>query len=105
MLMGTSGAIEAQESRGQGELVQSDVLPVKFMGPSPFELIKSKGGKILGPVPDDSIFQYVQLPAGWKKVPTEHSMWTNLVDEAGREVANIFYKAAFYDRSAFIRLV
>jgi len=42
------------------------------------------------------------MPAGWKKVPTDHSMWSNLLDDKGRIRANIFYKAAFYDRDAFM---
>ena len=29
-------------------------------------------------------------------------MWNNLYDEKGRKRANFFYKAAFYDRDAFI---
>lgn len=56
------------------------------------------GDKVHG----DEMFQYVELPAGWKKVPTGHSMWSKLVDDKGRERAAIFYKAAFYDRSAHL---
>jgi hypothetical protein len=44
-----------------------------------------------------------KLPAGWKKVATEHSMWSDLLDDQGRKRAAIFFKAAFYDYSAFIR--
>ena len=51
------------------------------------------------------MFQEVILPAGWKKVRTDHSMWSKLVDDKGRERASIFYKAAFYDRSAHMNLV
>lgn len=55
------------------------------------------------PVAGDPIFRSVTLPPGWKIARTEHNMWTELLDEKGRKRASIFYKAAFYDRSAFIR--
>ncbi len=44
------------------------------------------------------------LPQGWRKEATKHHMWSVLRDERGRPRANIFYKAAFYDRSAHISL-
>jgi len=44
----------------------------------------------------------VELPIGWKKRSTGHSMWNDLVDDKGRVRATFFYKAAFYDRDAFI---
>jgi len=53
----------------------------------------------------DDLFVEVQLPKGWAKVPTDHSMWSELIDDLGRVRARIFYKAAFYDRSAHISLV
>lgn len=31
-------------------------------------------------------------------------MWTHIIDEKGRERGTIFYKAAFYDRSAHAQL-
>lgn len=34
--------------------------------------------------------------------PTEHSMWSKLIDSDGLERASVFYKAAFYDRNAHI---
>src|SRR6185436_8068032 len=37
-----------------------------------------------------------------KKIATDHSMYTDLVDDKGRVRASIFYKAAFYDRKADI---
>lgn len=95
------GGIEAQEARGQGELVASDTLPTE--GLEAFrKVIEAAGGSIASPVKCDEMFTVVVLPAGWKKEGTDHSMWSNLVDAKGRKRAAIFYKAAFYDRSAFI---
>lgn len=93
----TSKAIMDQEARGQAALVNGDVLPREGVD----ALIPA--GVVVGD-PVDDLFVRVTLPAGWRKVPTEHSMWSKLVDDKGRERAAIFYKAAFYDRKAHINL-
>jgi hypothetical protein len=102
-------AIEDMEAAGQAELVKADVLPTdirpdKATGAGRAAL-KAAGVKVLGPVEGDEIFQHVELPQGWTKRATEHAMWSTLHDERGRERARIFYKAAFYDRSAYIGLI
>ncbi|MCU0652793.1 MAG: hypothetical protein MUD10_00855 [Candidatus Pacebacteria bacterium] len=105
MVVGGSEAILNQESRGQTSFVGSDTLPSKIIGDlTEKKILEDAGFQFLGPVEGDKLFQYVKLPAGWKKEATDHSMWSNLVDEKGRIRATIFYKAAFYDRDAFIRL-
>lgn len=50
----------------------------------------------------DDLFYSVKLPEGWEIKATDHSMWNDLFDNKGRKRANFFYKAAFYDRDAFI---
>lgn len=50
----------------------------------------------------DDLFWNVILPDGWEIKATDHSMWNELYDNKGRKRANFFYKAAFYDRDAFI---
>lgn len=50
----------------------------------------------------DDLFYNVELPVGWAIRATEHSMWNELLDDTGRKRADFFYKAAFYDRDAFI---
>lgn len=95
------GGIEAQEARGQYELAGSDVLPADCDSSS--RALLEAAGVVFGePVEGDPIFVHVTLPAGWKKVPTGHSMWTDLVDADGKKRAGIFYKAAFYDRNAHL---
>lgn len=101
---GSSAAIERQEAQGQKELVNSATLPTTMRGRAK-EVLEQAGVKFLGPVEGDPLFQYVELPAGWKKVPTDHSMASKLVDERGRVRASIFYKAAFYDRKADVSVV
>lgn len=107
MVLGGGEAILHQESMGQQSLVGSDTLPTDIGRHSDYDakaILEAAGVKFLGVVDGDDMFQYVELPEGWKKVPTDHSMWSKLVDDKGRERAGIFYKAAFYDRSAHMSL-
>lgn len=98
LIASTPGGIEAQEAQGQTDFVASETLPVAC----PREQLESLGF-VFGAAADD-IFIHVQFPEGWKKEPTEHSMWSNLLDDKGRKRGGIFYKAAFYDRSANMNL-
>lgn len=109
MVAARPGGIEAQEAAGQQSFVASETLPVDMNHwnpkvPHPKEILEAAGVRFLGAVDGDPIFQRVVLPAGWKKVATDHSMWSNLLDEKGRKRAAIFYKAAFYDRSASLSM-
>ena len=98
MTFGMDGSIDRQNAKGQKSMAESDTLPVEM--PAEAKRVLEKAGVKFGePVKDDELFQYVTLPTGWKKMPTEHSMWLTLVDGKGRERASIFYKAAFYDRN------
>jgi hypothetical protein len=95
-------AITAMEAAGQRELVNSDRLPTDAReGDEPY---KALGFTFGAPDAHDPLFRPANLPLGWTRKATDHSMWSKLVDEVGRERVEIFYKAAFYDRSAFMRL-
>lgn len=98
MIAGLPGAVERQEAAGQAELCRTEVLP-KECPRAELE----KFGVVFSDDHDD-LFVNVTLPAGWKKQPTDHSMWSDLIDDKGRKRAAIFYKAAFYDRSAHMNL-
>jgi hypothetical protein len=101
-----SGAILNQEKRGQQEVVRSEILPrdvKEYRDPrSATELYAAMGIEIISEA-DDSFF-CVKLPDGWTKQATDHSMWSKVLDEKGRERLSVFYKAAFYDRSAHAHL-
>lgn len=97
----SNNAILGQEADGQRSFVGSDTLPTEIQGNGQ-EVLEAAGVKFLGIVEDDPLFQWVELPPGWKKVATGHSMWSDLVDDKGRHRAGIFYKAAFYDRAAHV---
>lgn len=97
----TSKAITDSEARGQRELVNSTVLPKKLIQCTREQF--EKMGIVFGEDADD-IFVYVTLPPGWNKAPDKHSMWSHLLDDKDRRRASIFYKAAFYDRSAHMSI-
>lgn len=105
MLKGTSQMIYDQEAVGQESFVGSETLPSKMLYPENAKKMLKKWGFVFhGEVEGDPMFHYVTLPEGWKKERTDHSMWSKLLDQQGRERASIFYKAAFYDRSAHLSL-
>lgn len=96
----TPGGIEAQEKDGQIEQSFAETLPIDLGEYRPmFEKLGFIFGKTL-----DTLFIEAQFPKGWRKKPTDHSMWTEIVDDQGRKRGMIFYKAAFYDRSAHAHL-
>lgn len=101
MALGTEHAIKRQEAQGQSEVVNCAVLPSDGIE-QVRQMIESNGGSIGEVVDGDPMFTNVTLPEGWKKNGSDHAMWTKLIDDKGRERASIFYKAAFYDRSAHI---
>jgi hypothetical protein len=94
----TSDDIPRQEAEGQVSLVNSTNLPKQ----GDWESLE-----VLGVVKEKDIndlFCEATLPSGWKKVSSDHSMWSYLKDDRGLTRASIFYKAAFYDQSAHIRV-
>lgn len=127
-----SKAIERQEQRGQAKVVRLQQLPRKlndhsipnqvlFLGVSDdmdYDTRKkitstnvetytklqyeNMGIEIINEA--DDLFWNVKLPEGWEIKATDHTMWNDLIDNKGRKRANFFYKAAFYDRSAFTNL-
>ena len=125
-----SKAIENQERRGQQSVVRNQRLPKKLNDHSVprevrwngvensmdweernrivtqnnIEYTKQQYEKMGITIVEeyDDLFWSISLPEGWKIEATDHSMWNNLFDNKGRKRANFFYKAAFYDRDAFI---
>jgi hypothetical protein len=102
LLVGNPNAIKAQEFSEQQKFVNSTELPLYMSEEDKSELIKM--GVVFGEAVDD-LFINALLPDGWKKISTDHSMWSNLVDDEDKIITQVFYKGAFYDRDAFLRLV
>ncbi len=99
--------IPVQEEQGQRLFVGSETLPTEMDPRSDYDtkaILEDAGVTFLGIVEGDDIFQFVELPAGWKKMSTNDPMWSKLIDDKGRDRATIFYKAAFYDRRAQMSL-
>lgn len=106
----TDGFIEGMEAAGQREFVKAAGSRLPTAGTtSPAGYNDNVfdwsqwGIKIGNVVEGDDIWVEAELPEGWKIQATDHSMWSELVDDQGRKRAGIFYKAAFYDRSSHIR--
>lgn len=98
-----SDFILEQEAKGQREMVNSDVLPIKINSgkKEDFETL----GFVFGDGKIDDLFRPATLPEGWKREGSNHDMWSYIVDENGVQRVSIFYKAAFYDRDAFMNLM
>lgn len=102
ILWGDPGrGIAEMEKAGQQQLLQSDRLPVNTHGMDAEFL---QAGFVFGlPDPQDPLFRPARLPDGWRREARGHDMWSYLVDTFGRSRVSVFYKAAFYDRAAFMR--
>ena len=102
-LLGTSDAIEISERQGGAEMVAA----TRTVPTDGAELLEQFGFQLGEIVADDPIFREVTAPAGWRREPGEnpYGYWSYLVDPAGNRRVAIFYKAAFYDRSAHLHLV
>lgn len=93
--------IEEMEADGQRQLVNGTDLPAKGYDVKEFEAVGFTFGE---PDKRDPLFRPATLPEGWKREGSDHSMWSYIVDQLGRRRVSIFYKAAFYDRDANMRL-
>lgn len=102
---GNPAAIENQEAQGQKEICGAEQLPRTDGYKDLKDKYKQLGIKVLGKTEGDDLFYDVTLPKGWNIIPTDHSMWSNLVNEKGKVMASIFYKAAFYDRGAHTHIM
>ena len=98
---GMAGSIERMEAQGQREIVNSTVIPTRINSGSEEELT-ALGFKLGDKVQGDPMFRSAELPDGWKREGSDHAMWSHIVDDLGRKRISIFYKAAFYDRDAFL---
>lgn len=103
----TPGGIEAQERAGQAMLtLKFNQLPKEYLfwnEPGTWRECFERLGFKFGSDIDD-LFVGVTAPPGWALRPSDHSMWSYIHDGQGRRRGSIFYKAAFYDRSANVRL-
>lgn len=125
-------AIDNYEARKQKDAIRNVLLPIKTNGGFPNECrfkgitddmeyeqrrqISEKNnhdftreqyekmGIIILEKYDDYLYR-VQLPEGWKLVPTDHYMWNDVFDEKGRKRISYFHNGAFWDRDAFTNFI
>jgi hypothetical protein len=96
--------IERSEREGQAALVaDSTALPIDLHYPDTESDLVALGFTLGSPI--DNLFREATLPAGWQKRASDHAMWSYIDDDQGRERVVVFYKAAFYDRRAHMRLI
>lgn len=103
VMLGMPGGIERQESAGQRQLLESDQLPTRILSGTEAEFL-ALGFTFGAHDESDPIFRPATFPTGWKRGRSDHAMWSYIVDERGIRRVSIFYKAAFYDRSAHMGL-
>ena len=101
MLSGEENVLKHMEAEGQDEMVKHTLFAKKMR---PSKEVYENLGFVFTDIPGDDLLCNAILPDGWKLVKTDHSMWNDLLDEKGRKRGSMFYKAAFYDRDAFIDL-
>ncbi len=104
LMGGDPAAIEAQEAEGQKQLAGTGTLPTRVFGKTTREDVEALGFIFGEPYEDDPMFTPVEFPPGWELVATEHSMWLHL-EFNGVNKGVVYYKAAFYDRSATLELL
>ena len=92
----TPGGIERSEHHGQKEFLAHDALPIATA--ADWEILESWGVE-KGEAIDD-LFYSAKLPTGWSKVAGKVPRGSTLCDDRGLVRANIFYKAAAYDKVA-----
>ena len=101
IMSGEKNIVEHMESEGQQYAV-SNTMMAKRMRPS-IEEWENLGFRFTD-IPGDSVLCEATMPEGWSMRATSHSMWNEIIDENGMKRGSMFYKAAFYDRSAHMML-
>jgi hypothetical protein len=98
--------IVAQEAAGQQDMTMGGYLPKLNEHHQPIDRAAWEAlGFVFGKDMDD-LFVNVDFPVGWSFVPRpDHHLWSEIKDADGRIRARVFYKAAFYDRRAHVRLL
>lgn len=99
--------VEREERLAQEIFVQTAQLPIKnnylLEGDKAktYHAVLAEMGIELLDIEADDLFMDVALPNGWELKQTDHSLWSNLLDDQGRVRGSIFHKGVFYDRDAF----
>lgn len=101
IMSGEKDVLEKMEYEGQSTAVNNTMLAIDM---KPEKEVWEKLGFSFSEISGDDVLCKAKLPTGWCLNSTEHPMWNNIVDNKGNVRASMFYKAAFYDRSAHMNL-
>jgi hypothetical protein len=93
-------ALDDQQEQAQETFSNSGTLPL--VGTEDRKPWEAMGFKFTDE--KDNLFVRVDMPEGWKFGKQEGGYHSYLLDDQGRSRAYMFYKGAFYDQDAFIRL-
>jgi hypothetical protein len=84
----------------QNQMAYSNKFPIKMgEGQQVYESLGFRFGNTI-----DKLFIEAEFPEGWKIKPTDHYMWSELLDNKNRVRGMIFYKPDFWDQDAFVNL-
>ena len=100
-MSGETKVLENMEKEGQ-DLAIGQTMMAKDMYPS--QEVWEQLGFTFRDIPGDDVLCKATLPEGWSIKATDHSMWNEIFDANGNLRGTMFYKAAFYDRSAHMSL-
>lgn len=89
------------EASGQQQLVGSSRLPAEGDWDGLVALGFVKGDPVAG----DPLFVEATAPVAWVRRSMDHSLHSEIFDDRGLPRVGIFYKAAFYDRSAHFWII
>jgi hypothetical protein len=96
------GRPEDVERHGQEAFVfDTTVLPINIENGCSADFVAL--GITFGSVIDD-LFQEASLPEGWAKQPCSNAVWSEIVDGDGSVKIEVYFKAVYYDRHAFMRV-
>jgi len=90
--MNSQELIDQREQEGQ-KMVNSEIMLSREMNPS--KEVWEKLGFVFYEIPGNKVLYKAELPKGWKLVPNEHPMWSNLIDEFGNLRGQMFYKSSY----------
>lgn len=98
----SSTAQMSLDERNQLSAKGDTILPKKVLGGSAKDLIKL--GFTLGPEIDE-LFQVGHPPHGWEMRPSNHSPWSLIYDDEGRERVAVFCKVTPEERLAHMMIL
>lgn len=102
--MSQDEAADATDRAARARIINAKTmqLPIGGMTEEYKTVLEAEGFVFTGNI--KGMFEEVQAPEGWKLEPTDHPMWSDLLDAKGCKRGAMFYKAAPWDTKSHIQL-